>query len=664
MDQRTFFCRRNRRITFLASLILFGWFELWEDWRPIKNAESLSFLLTRNTPWSKVPTQWVRGDDSVVLPDPVAQDETDLASQAMQQPKPFYDNLPDVIRIPFEEAVEDVQLEGWEDEWFSSGNYNKDRFGILAEPTLDFVYNWVNGSDEAFRRGLHTYEQQSPLNDAQGIWISRHSMNRYRDWDELRYSMRSLHTHAGNFINKIQLLVNSVENDTVASDGTAMQPQRPAWLRDDDETNRVVEVLDQESFFGEKEKACLPTFNSLSIESQIYMTRSTTDHMVALSDDMFLGMNHAPSDFYSPLFGHVMAFKSDHYNVKSLGKGSMPSFGEKPFAYYTSYLLNHRFGERNRQVQAHFAHSVSRAVMREAMSSFPRPSMDGACQRFRGEYRYQIYPWFAGFHYCIERFREALIWSFVALRSDINSDSYLDYRERSQLLAAIELGKQQFIKRDSTATPPPITVYPRDRMYLRVAQILRQAGLQPPSANVNVLWTGIDGPETIRKVKCDNFSVDKCLGDSFASPLSDETSRNPDFAVPNIFSRLSHEHPSCGDCLLKFALAAVSRGLEPLLPSADTKPKDRDVIIRALKKYQHTIVDTDTMKFFMVKDSEQAKTELLERTIERGTAFGQWCFNDDVMTESPEEVNRVRDIMRRVFEKLWPERTAWERDEL
>lgn len=377
------------------------------------------------------------------------------------------------------------------------------------------------------------------------------------------------------------------------------------------------------------------------------MTPSTTDQMIALSDDMFLGMEHAASDFYSPLFGHVMAFKSDHYNAKSLSKGAMPSFGEKPFAYYTSYLLNHRFGERNRQVQAHFAHSISRAVMREAMASFPRPSMNGACQRFRGEDRYQIYPWFASFHYSIERFREALIWSFVALRSDANSDGYLDYRERSQLLAAIELGQQQqFGKEDSATAAPPVPIHIRDRMYLKVAQLLQQAGLQPPNVNVNVLWTALDGPDTIRKVKCDSFSIDKCLGDSFASPLSDETSRNPDFAASNVFARLSHAHPSCGDCLLKFALAAVPRGLEPLLPSADTKPKDRDVIIRALKKYQHTIVDTDTMKFFMVKDSEQAKTELLERTVERGSAFGQWCFNDDVMTESPEEVNRVRSISK------------------
>ncbi|KAH8159723.1 hypothetical protein CIB48_g8514 [Xylaria polymorpha] len=566
MDQRTFHCRRNRRVAFLASLLLFGWLELWKDWEPIKRAGNRSFLLVRNTSWSKVPKQWAQGGGSVKLPNLIVQDETDMASQTLQQPKPFYDDLPDVIRIPFEEAVKDVELEGWEDEWFSSGNYNKGQFGLLAEPKLDFVYNWVNGSDEAFRRGLHAYEQQSPLNDAEGIWISRHSMNRYRDWDELRYSLRSLNAYARKFINKIQLLVNSVEDIAAASDGADMLPQRPIWLRNNDQTNGVVQVLGQESFFGENEKACLPTFNSLSIESQIYMTPSTTDQMIALSDDMFLGMEHAASDFYSPLFGHVMAFKSDHYNAKSLSKGAMPSFGEKPFAYYTSYLLNHRFGERNRQVQAHFAHSISRAVMREAMASFPRPSMNGACQRFRGEDRYQIYPWFASFHYSIERFREALIWSFVALRSDANSDGYLDYRERSQLLAAIELGQQQqFGKEDSATAAPPVPIHIRDRMYLKVAQLLQQAGLQPPNVNVNVLWTALDGPDTIRKVKCDSFSIDKCLGDSFASPLSDETSRNPDFAASNVFARLSHAHPSCGDCLLKFALAAVPRGLEPLL---------------------------------------------------------------------------------------------------
>jgi hypothetical protein len=49
--------------------------------------------------------------------------------------------LPEVIRIPFEEAVADVELGGWEDNWFSSATYDYDRG--MSEPKLDFVYNCV-----------------------------------------------------------------------------------------------------------------------------------------------------------------------------------------------------------------------------------------------------------------------------------------------------------------------------------------------------------------------------------------------------------------------------------------------------------------------------------------------------------------------------------------
>ncbi|KAI0378705.1 hypothetical protein F5Y04DRAFT_272414 [Hypomontagnella monticulosa] len=569
-----------------------------------------------------------------------------------------YPALPDVIRIPFEEAVQDVALEGWEDEWFSSGHFDA-KYGPLAEPKIDFVYNWVNGSDDAFNEIRHGYELKSPLNDADGKWISEHSINRYRDWDELRYSFRSLNTYAKGFVNQIQLLVNSVGNNSYQKDSSDMRPQRPTWLKNDEETNQHVQILSHESFFSEQAKDCLPTFNSLSIESQIHMTPSSTDQLVALSDDMFLGRPHAASDFYSPLFGPTMAFKSDSYNVKHLGgKGQVPSFGEKPFVYYTSYLLNHRFGNRNRHVQAHFGHSVSRSVMKEALSSFPQPAAKGACERFRGESQFQIYPWFAGFHYTIERFREALLWSFIVSRSDTNGDGYLDWSERQRILTAIDPGRRQ--------------QYPaRDRMFYKLPQILQEAGLKPPNAYTNILWTSLDGPETLRTAKCTDFSIDKCLGDAFAYPLSDATASNPDFSASTVFTRLARQHPRCGDCVLKFALASVSRGLEPLLPPASTtaaitsrkKRKDREMIIKALKKYQHTIVDIDAMKFVMVKDAEQAEAELLDRGVRQGKTFGQWCLNDDVMTESPEEVSRVRGVMAEVFESLWPKRGRFEKDE-
>lgn len=51
------------------------------------------------------------------------------------------EDLPETIRIPFEEAVSDVYLQGWEDEWISSGKFDADGYGPLPEPKLDFVYN-------------------------------------------------------------------------------------------------------------------------------------------------------------------------------------------------------------------------------------------------------------------------------------------------------------------------------------------------------------------------------------------------------------------------------------------------------------------------------------------------------------------------------------------
>lgn len=52
-----------------------------------------------------------------------------------------FKHLPDIIRVPFEEAVNDVVLQGWEDEWLSMAKFDIDKYGMLEEPKIDFVYN-------------------------------------------------------------------------------------------------------------------------------------------------------------------------------------------------------------------------------------------------------------------------------------------------------------------------------------------------------------------------------------------------------------------------------------------------------------------------------------------------------------------------------------------
>lgn len=118
------------------------------------------------------------------------------------------------------------------------------------------------------------YELNSTLNDDEGDWIGKHGENRYRDWNELKYSVRSIEAYAP-FRNKIQVLVNSL-NTSHNSAGKQM----PTWL-DADETGPILEVLAQDEFFDEKHQGCLPSFNSLTIENQLHNTESGVDRVSA-----------------------------------------------------------------------------------------------------------------------------------------------------------------------------------------------------------------------------------------------------------------------------------------------------------------------------------------------------------------------------------------------
>jgi hypothetical protein len=122
----------------------------------------------------------------------------------------------------------------------------------------------------------HEYELISPLNDPDGTWLKSHSTNRYRDWGELRYSLRSAEQYAGAFINKIQILVNSVVE--TSSDGKSeSRKQRPNWLKTDARTDETVQLLSLEDFFEAENQRYLPTFNSLTVENQIPNTQSEVD---------------------------------------------------------------------------------------------------------------------------------------------------------------------------------------------------------------------------------------------------------------------------------------------------------------------------------------------------------------------------------------------------
>ncbi|EMD67430.1 hypothetical protein GGP41_007328 [Bipolaris sorokiniana] len=554
------------------------------------------------------------------------------------------EGLPDLYHVPFEVSVKDVVLEGWEDEWISKARYSGPK---LDEPRIDFVYTWVNGSQQELVETMKPYELNSSLNDADGVWIGSHGSNRYREWDELRYSMRSVEKYAGHFTNRIQILVNAFKNaKTDDSSPTTYGKQWPHWLRSGIEK---VQVLSQEEFFGSEERKCLPSFDSLTIENQLYNTKSEVDRLFALSDDMILGKPHSASDIYSPLFGPTLGFKTNAYNtLQPPTEKDAERFGEKPFLIYTSWLLNRRFGARKRKGQVHFGHSLSRSIAREAITSFPRPALRSAYQRFRGETGFQLYSWYIIFHYTMERHREALLWSYIMMRSDSNNDGYLDWNERQNVMNDLAEG---------LSNEPPETF--RRRMYYHVQDYLEQAGLKPPVVNNDILWTSLDGPIMTKDLDCDAFDTEDCLAPGFSISSSDAEARSPIFSTATIFDRVTRESPRCGDCLIKLVLNRQRAGLEPLLPHPVQKAKQRETVIKALIKFQYTVVNPDAM-FYMITDAEQAEHVLLRPYLKQNKKAGQICLNDDVVTSNKHDLEQLKTVMNTFFNGILPEVSSYE----
>ena len=48
--------------------------------------------------------------------------------------------LPEIVHVTFEDAVRDILLEGWEDEWVADATFDTKKWGNLQEPKIDFVY--------------------------------------------------------------------------------------------------------------------------------------------------------------------------------------------------------------------------------------------------------------------------------------------------------------------------------------------------------------------------------------------------------------------------------------------------------------------------------------------------------------------------------------------
>lgn len=208
---------------------------------------------------------------------------------------PYYTPLLPLERRPIQPPLRRPysKTPSWIGSWLGDRKLSQGDAQQLAEGLhFDLVYTWVNGSDPSLARMKKKYQDLStifnppPVNQSATTtikgrmdWLMKdnrkykdrsqkvdtEAINRYRDMNELQYSVRSVAENASpGLIHRIHILTTSVPDDF---DEKSTIGQVPAWLdqRPGQETIRLVEhknIYDNISV--------LPSFNSLSIESQMH----------------------------------------------------------------------------------------------------------------------------------------------------------------------------------------------------------------------------------------------------------------------------------------------------------------------------------------------------------------------------------------------------------
>jgi hypothetical protein len=226
----------------------------------------------------------------------------------------------------------------------------------LIAQSCDIVYTWVDGADENWRKIKNTYLELEGKHEL--IQNDASTDDRFRDRQELRYSLRSIFKYAP-FVSHIYIVT---------------MDQKPDWIKDDPK----ITFINHKTLF--KNQAYLPTFNSQAIESHLHLIPNLSEHFLYFNDDVFLGNNVSFSDFFS----------EDGMPKVFLEKGESPKgpIFKDETTYRrawrnTNFLLDLIWGELPRYRMKHTPFPMRKSFIEIAEKDFPFVFETNASHRFR-----------------------------------------------------------------------------------------------------------------------------------------------------------------------------------------------------------------------------------------------------------------------------------------
>jgi hypothetical protein len=224
------------------------------------------------------------------------------------------------------------------------------RSGLAAEAegiVIDAVYTWVDGSDPAWQARQHNALARA-VSESQLHHPSSTDASRFKNRDELRYSLRSIERYAP-FFRRVFLVTDH---------------QVPDWLTRDHAELRV--VFHEEIF---PDPAHLPTFNSHAIEAHLHRIPGLSERFVYFNDDVFLAKPCSERDFFDEQ-GRCVVYLDQRgvvWNEADRGYGRPVSSA----ARNNSRLLEKTFGFRIEKRVDHTPHALRRSILEEIWERWP-----------------------------------------------------------------------------------------------------------------------------------------------------------------------------------------------------------------------------------------------------------------------------------------------------
>jgi hypothetical protein len=219
---------------------------------------------------------------------------------------------------------------------------------------IDVVYTWVDGSETKFLANLNKYCALEV--DADDPFIG--GKRRFRDNNELRYSLRSLETNAP-WINRVFLVTCG---------------QVPSWLNLKHPRLRLVHH--SEIF---PDRSHLPTFNSLAIETHLHRIQSLSKDFLYFNDDMFLGRPISRGDFLQD--NNTQKIRVEWYTLpESIEKGNLST----RWLAFNHNLLKQQFGDDHNFLSlAHVPCLYNRHGIGKVQKVWKNEFESGSSMRFR-----------------------------------------------------------------------------------------------------------------------------------------------------------------------------------------------------------------------------------------------------------------------------------------